>query len=75
VTDTTGRLAFGKEMRVLFGGLTALRELVAPQVAVPDIHQLVKAALAAYGTFDAFPYQSIVKGIASYQLPRRGPAR
>ena len=75
VTDTSAGLPFGKEMKVMLGGLMGLQRQMAPQEVfdrVQNIHALVQQAQAAYGSLDALPYQEIVKTIAAYQGKRRG---
>lgn len=75
VTDTAGRLTFGKELKILYGGLAGLQELVSqPSVVgdrVSDIRELVLGALQQYGTLEDIPYQHIVKNISAYQPARR----
>ena len=80
VTDTSAGLPFGKEMRVMLGGLHGLQRLMATEAdasasGVQNIHALVQQAQAAYGSLDALPYQEIVKTIAAYQGRRRGNTR
>jgi len=78
VTDTSAGLPFGKEMKVMLGGLIGLQRQMAPQegvARVQNIHALVQQAQAAYGSLDALPYQEIVRTIAAYQGKRRGNAR
>jgi hypothetical protein len=75
VTDTSAGLPFGKEMKVMLGGLIGLQRQMAPQegvARVQNIHALVQQAQAAYGSLDALPYQEIVKSIAAFQGKRRG---
>jgi len=76
VTDTSAGLPFGKEMKVMLGGLIGLqRQMATGEVAavrVQNIHALVQQAQAAYGSLDALPYQEIVKSIAAFQGKRRG---
>ncbi|MCR4332272.1 MAG: hypothetical protein NUV34_06150 [Sulfuricaulis sp.] len=77
VTDTSAGLPFGKEMKVMLGGLIGLQRQMAPQeevARVQNIHALVQQAQAAYGSLDALPYQEIVKSIAAFQGKRRGNA-
>lgn len=78
VTDTSAGLPFGKEMKVMLGGLIGLqRQMATGEVAavrVQNIHALVQQAQAAYGSLDALPYQEIVKSIAAFQGKRRGNA-
>jgi hypothetical protein len=81
VTDTSGRLPFGKEMRVMIGGLAGLQHVITPAQAptdrVANIHALVQQAQQVYGSLGTLPYQEIVKSIAAFQGKRRGnaPAR
>ena len=76
VTDTSAGLPFGKEMKVMLGGLIGLQRRMATEEGaagrVQNIHSLVQQAQAAYGSLDALPYQEIVKSIAAYQGKRRG---
>jgi hypothetical protein len=78
VTDTSAGLPFGKEMKVMLGGLIGLQRQMATgegaAVRVQNIHALVQQAQAAYGSLDALPYQEIVKSIAAFQGKRRGNA-
>jgi hypothetical protein len=80
VTDTSAGLPFGKEMKVMLGGLIGLQRQMATEegaaaARVQNIHALVQQAQAAYGSLDALPYQEIVKTIAAYHGKRRGNAR
>ncbi len=75
--DTSGHLAFGKEIKVIIGGLIGLQRLMTADSeadGVPDIHALVRQAQAAYGSLESLPYQEIVKSIAAFQSKRRGGA-
>ncbi|MBI3574830.1 MAG: hypothetical protein HY083_04165 [Gammaproteobacteria bacterium] len=78
VTDTSAGLPFGKEMKVMLGGLIGLQRQMATEegaaAQVQNIHALVQQAQAAYGSLDALPYQEIVKSIAAFQGKRRGNA-
>jgi hypothetical protein len=77
VTDTSESLAFGKEMKVMIGGLIGLQALLAPEpepARVGNIHALVREAQEKYRTLEALPYQEIVKSITAYQARRRGQA-
>jgi hypothetical protein len=79
VTDTSAGLPFGKEMKVMLGGLIGLQRQMATEegaaaVGVQNIHALVQQAQAAYGSLDALPYQEIIKSIAAFQGKRRGNA-
>ncbi|MBI3778317.1 MAG: hypothetical protein HY274_05315 [Gammaproteobacteria bacterium] len=78
VTDSSASLPFGKEMKVMLGGLIGLQRQMAPEegvARVQNIHALVQQAQAAYGSLETLPYQEIVKSIASFQSKRRGHAR
>ena len=79
VTDTSAGLPFGKEMKVMLGGLIGLKRQMATEegavaARVQNIHALVQQAQAAYGSLDALPYQEIVRTIAAYHGKRRGNA-
>jgi len=77
VTDTSESLAFGKEMKVMIGGLVGLQALLTPEPdagRVGNIHALVRAAQEKYGSLEALPYQEIVKSVTAYQARRRGHA-
>ena len=75
VTDTSESLPFGKEMKVMIGGLIGLQGLLVPEAdagRVGNIHALVREAQENYGSLEALPYQEIVKSITAYQARRRG---
>ncbi|MBI3546714.1 MAG: hypothetical protein HY081_09025 [Gammaproteobacteria bacterium] len=75
LTETAGHLPFGKEMKVMLGGLLGLQRQITPGENVDhvaDIHALVQQAQAAYGSLQNLPYQEIVKSIAAFHGKRRG---
>ena len=76
MTDTSGSLTFGKELKILYGGLAGLQALITPGASDPgkvaNIYALVGAAYKQYGTLGDIPYQHIVKSIAAYKPVRRG---
>jgi hypothetical protein len=77
VTDTSEGLPFGKEMKVMIGGLIGLQGLLAPAPdagRVGNIHALVREAQEKYGSLEALPYQEIVKSITAFRGKRRGHA-
>ena len=78
VTDTSELLPFGKEMKVMIGGLIGLQQLLAAEAGaaarVTNIHALVQQAQQVYGSLGTLPYQEIVKSIAAFQGKRRGQA-
>jgi hypothetical protein len=76
VTDTSEGLPFGKEMRVIIGGLLGLQRALIPDDSpdhnkVENIYALVKQAQACHGSLESLPYQEIVKSITRYQGRRR----
>lgn len=77
VTDTSHSLPFGKEMKVMIGGLIGLQAALEDgnHGEVPNIHGLVQRAQKAYGSLDSLPYHEIVKSIAAFQAKRRGHTR
>ena len=80
VTDMSESLPFGKEMRIMIGGLLGLQRLLFPedspgQNKVENIYALVNRAQACHGSLQSLPYQEIVKSITHYQGRRRGFVR
>lgn len=77
VTAASDNLPFGKEMKVMIGGLRGLQGLLAvePDAGVGNIHALVRQAQEKYGSLDSLPYQELVKSIAAFQIRRRGHTR
>ena len=81
VTDTSERLSFGKEMKIMAGGLAGLEAAVhggiesqPGQPGIRDIHGSVQEAQTAFGSLTALPYPEIMKSVAAFQLRRRGHA-
>lgn len=75
--DTSDRLPFGKEMKVMIGGLTGLQGLLTSPLGtarVDNIHALVREAQEKYSSLESLPYQEIVKSITAFQSKRRGHA-
>lgn len=79
VTDTSDSLPFGKEMKVIIGGLFGLQRLMTKAdgegARVQNIHALVRQAQEIFGSLETLPYQEIVKSIAAFQSKRRGDTR
>lgn len=78
VTDTSRNLPFGKEMKVMIGGLLGLQGLLETGPGAAEVHNiraLVQKAQQKYGSLDALPYHEIVKSITAFQSRRRGHAR
>ncbi|MBI3570517.1 MAG: hypothetical protein HY082_05380 [Gammaproteobacteria bacterium] len=78
VTDTAERLPFGKEMKIMAGGLAGLESVIHGQTEkqpgqpdIRDIHDLVQAAQAVFGSLTALPYPEIMKSVAAFQLRKR----
>lgn len=78
VTDTAEPLPFGKEMKIMVGGLAGLESVVHGQTEkqpgqpdIRDIHDLVQVAQAAFGSLTALPYPEIMKSVAAFQLRKR----
>jgi len=77
LTNTAGTLAFGKELKVMIGGLIGLQQLMSQDDGaerVRNVHALVQQAQTAYGSLETIPYQEVVKSIAAFQIKRRGRA-
>lgn len=78
VTDTSAPMAFGKEMKIMAGGLigleTAVHGGIAKQPGQPeirDIHGLVREAQATFGSLTTLPYPEIMKSVTAFQLRKR----
>jgi hypothetical protein len=75
VTDTSDSLPFGKEMKVMIGGLVGLQGLLKTEqgvTRVSNIHALVQQAQEKYTSLESLPYQEIIKSITTFQNKRRG---
>jgi hypothetical protein len=69
VMDTSDSLPFGKEMKVMIGGLIGLQGLLTTQqgaARVGNIHALVREAQEKYNSLGSLPYQEIVKSITAF---------
>lgn len=76
VTDTAERMPFGKEMKVMLGGLEGLAQaLNETGVIAPgeNIHALVAQAQQHFGGLTSLPYDRIIRSITACQVRRRGP--
>jgi len=76
VTDTARELPFGKEMKILFGGLAGLQELMGDLSSgkVDNIYPLVRDTKLRYGALENLPCDQIMKYVAAFKLARRtGP--
>lgn len=75
---STEQLPFGKELKVMIGGLQGLQRALDADAAdnrVPNIHGLVAAAQAQFGGLGALPFEQVLKGIVAYQSRRRQSPR
>jgi hypothetical protein len=72
MTDPWQRLPFGKQMRVMIGGLVGLGRLLRPDVdAAPDnVYALVRAAQARFGALEHLPFEEIVRSVTAYRSRR-----
>ncbi len=77
---------FGKEMRVMLGGLLGLKQLLtdvkneetptsgsAVSAEVENIHALVRRAQQVYGSLEHLPFQKLVQAVASRPFRTREP--
>jgi hypothetical protein len=73
ITDPWQDLPFGKQMRVMVGGLAGLQRILHPDAAArPDnIHALVCAAQQRFGALEALPFDEIVRAVTAFQPRRR----
>jgi len=65
VTDTRGKMPFGKELRVMLGGLAGLAEVLEVPDAGQDIDALVRLAQARFGSLEQLPFDQVVRQIAA----------
>lgn len=70
VTDTRGKMPFGKELRVMLGGLAGLAEVLEVSDGTRDIDALVRLAQERYGELSRLPFERVVRHIAATR-PRR----
>lgn len=73
VTNPDAALPFGKEMKVMLGGLHGLRRLLGQDIAdgiESDIHRVVAVAQGRFGSLAELPFSDIVRDIAAIR-PRR----
>lgn len=70
-TEVQAALPHAKAMRVQVGGLRGLHAVLHPQQSVPqriaDIDQLVRAALARFGSLADLPFGVLIQQIAAYR--------
>lgn len=70
----TEQLPFGKELRLMIGGLQGLQQVVSGEsheTRVPNIHGLIAVAQATFGGLHAVPFDQVIKGVAAYHPRRR----
>ncbi len=76
VTQPATGLPFGKEMKLMLGGLTGLQRLIHPDVletGVGNIHTLMLEAQQRYGSLVSLPFEEIVRHVTLYEVKRRRP--
>lgn len=69
-TSIPGPLPHAKELQVQVGGISGLRDQVAPSEkggAVTDIHAVVRQALQIYGSYEALPWPPIMAAITGFK--------
>jgi hypothetical protein len=88
LTQVEAPLPHSQEMKVECGGLLGVQRAVAPETVpaikgldaetqglapVADVHNLVRAAVAASSDLSDLPYSTIVQSIVAYRIRRRRP--
>jgi len=72
LTDTDGKLPFGKEIKVQCGSMLGLQqELEANPLQEPkveDIYNLIDQAEAFYDSFEKFPFNEMVRTISHFKV-------
>lgn len=74
----TEQLPFGKELKVMIGGLQGLQRVIhgdSHDAHVPNIHGLIAVAQAQFGGLAALPFEQVIKGVSAYQSRRRHSPR
>lgn len=71
LSQVPARLPHAQEIRVQMGSVRGLCELLGVADAVPDVSELLKAALARYDRLDRIPLQSIVAAVGAVQSRQR----
>jgi hypothetical protein len=75
IHDAGAPLPFGKEMKVMFGGLLGLQRVVNGEThdraTVGNVHVLVQAAGSRPGGVDGLPYSEIMRSVTVWTSPRR----
>lgn len=68
-------LPHNKELRIQFGGLLGMQQLLSanPKTdsTIQDVHQLVTNMIERYESLEKLPYAEIVKSIVGLELKRR----
>lgn len=74
IADPWQDLPFEKQMRVMVGGLTGLRQALDPGAAgrVANINALVREAQERFGALESLPFDGVVRAIAAFRPKRRG---
>lgn len=70
LTHITGPLPHAKEIRVQGGGLTGLKQTLAPDSAdesVEDIYALITDAKEQFGSLADIPMEEVIRSISHYQ--------
>ncbi len=79
LTTITGPLPHAKEIRRQVGGLGGLQQLLHPNTAperVADIHGLLNAVQAEFGSLEKLPFSNVMQAISAYQGRRpRSPRK
>ncbi len=77
VTQAEGPLPHSQEIRVQVGGLLALQGATLPgqleATEVYDIRKTLELANLRFHALDAYPWETLVRGIARFIVPRRSP--
>lgn len=76
MADASDALPFGKQMKILVGGLHGLQRAVEPMPAgdiprVANVAGLLERAMARFGSLEEIPFQEIVRSVQAFQPRRR----
>ncbi len=71
ITDARAKIPFGKELRVMLGGLAGLAEVLDVNDGERDIDALVRLAQERFGSVEHLPFGPIVRQIAAARPRQR----
>lgn len=73
LTQINGPLPHAKEIRVQLASITELHKLHHPALdtALPNIRELIAAAIEEYGEIENFPFSELAKAVSQFQTRKK----